>query len=96
MIVQGNKYVCTPKELAYLIASKILKDKPGAAEFNPVDFSLLPHGYDGSTEPEVAASKARGWYGIRRVDTGFDDRGLTLCCSFYGGGCPHFGYLYQG
>lgn len=96
MIVQDNKYVCTAKELAWFIAKSIRQDKPGATEFNPVNFSVLSGGYDGKKEPVVLASETGGWYGIRRVDAGFDDEELTLCCNYYGGGCPHFGYLYQG
>ena len=68
----------------------------GETEFAPVNFSVLSCGYDGKTEPEVVASGAEGWYGIRRVDTGFDDDELTLCANYYGGGSPHFGYLYEG
>lgn len=96
MIVQDNKYICTVKEFAETIARRILKDKPGETEFTPVNFSVLSGGYDGKTEPEVVASGAEGWYGIRRVETGFDDEELTLCANYYGGGCPHFGYLYEG
>ena len=96
MIVQDKTFICTVKELAETIARRILKDKPGETNFSPVSFSVLSEGYDGKTEPEVIASGAEGWYGIRRVDTGFDDDELTLCANYYGGGSPHFGYLYEG
>ena len=96
MIVQDKTYICTVRELAETIARRILKDKPGETDFSPVCFSVLSEGYDGKTEPEVIASGAEGWYGIRRVDTGFDDDELTLCANYDGGGSPHFGYLYEG
>lgn len=98
MIIQNNTCICTIKELAKMIAKRILKNDPGETPFSPVDFSLLSEGYDGNTEPEVVASSAEGWYGIRRVDTGFDDNGLTLCANYYCG-CgriPRFCYLYKG
>lgn len=96
MIVQDRTYICTIKELAQTIAKRINKDRPGETEFNPVSFSWLSEGYDGKMEPVAIASGAEGWYGIRRVDTGFDDDELTLCANYYGGGSPHFGYLYEG
>lgn len=96
MIVQDRTYICTVKELVETIARRILKNRPGDTDFSPVNFSILSEGYDGKSEPEVVASGAEGWYGIRRVDTGFDDDELTLCANYYGGGSPHFGYLYEG
>lgn len=96
MIVQDNKYVCTAKELSNMIAKRILTEKPGETDFTTVKFSLLSGGYDGKTEPEVLASGAEGWYGIRKIDTGFDDNGLTLCSNYYGGGYPQFGYFFEG
>ena len=73
-----------------------MKDNPGETVFSPVTFSYLGEGYNGETEPEVIASGAEGWYGIHRIDTGFDDDDLTLCANYYGGGSPHFCYLYEG
>lgn len=93
MIIQGNKYICTPSELAEMLTKRICKKNPGETQFYPVNFSVISGNHAGKTEPEVVASGAEGWYGIRRIDTGFDDDGLTLCCNYYGGGYPRLCYF---
>lgn len=98
MIVQGNYYTCTVEELAELVARRICQPNPGETQFNTVNFSLTD--YDSTSvsryTPEELASGAEGWYGIRRIDTGFDDPDLMLCVDYYGGGFASFVHLFDG
>lgn len=98
MIVQGNYYTCTVEELAEMVARRICQQNPGETQFNTVNFSLTD--YDSTSviryTPEEVASDASGWYGIRRIDAGFDDPDLMLCVDYYGGGCASFVHLFDG
>lgn len=98
MIAQDNYYICTIDELAEVIVRQINLPDPGKSRFNPVNFALTDYDdtYIARYTPEEIASGAEGWYGIRRIDTGFDDPDLMLCVDYYGGGCASFVHLFDG
>lgn len=92
--MKKNKFVGTLKELATLLSEGIDKDRPGRTNFKAVSFAVDESGSD---DIEYAISAAEGWYGVHQVHTGFDDdEALSLCCNYYGGGYPFFGYIFEG
>lgn len=90
--------VCSITELVDLVVKQINLNDPGTTNFRTVDFAVL----DTDTVPEDAdleqvVMDASGWYGIRRIETGFDDPDLTLCANYYSGGIyPSFCHLFSG
>lgn len=91
-----SKYtICTVKELVDTLAKKIPENRFDFVKFPEVCFSIIDYSQK-NDEPEVVASGAEGWYGIHRIDTGFDDDELTLCANYFGGGSPTFCYIFEG
>ena len=94
MIIEDYTAICTVGELAEAIKKKISKKYFHPDDIDWTDFAVI------DAQPEDvddAYNSANGWYGIRRVDTGFDDyENLHLCSDWYGGGCPEIRTFYCG
>lgn len=78
MKTEGTMFICTVDELARKVANKY--NKPN---WKGYDFSDNFMDSDSVVESYRTAS---GWYGIKRVDTGFGVGGVTIVCNYYGGG----------
>ena len=80
MKAEGSMFICTVDELARKVANEY--NKPN---WKGYDFSDNFMDSDSVAESYRTAS---GWYGIKKVDTGFDVDSATLVCDYYGGGSP--------
>lgn len=80
MKTEGTMFICTVDELARKVANEY--NKPN---WKGYDFSDNFMDSDSVAESYRTAS---GWYGIKKVDTGFDVDGATIVCNYYGGGSP--------
>lgn len=80
MKAEGTMFICTIDELARRVANEY--NKPN---WKGYDFSDNFMDSDSVAESYRTAS---GWYGIKKVDTGFDVDGVTIVCNYYGGGSP--------
>lgn len=100
MVRQGKYMLCTVSELVAELSKGVCKKNAGKSKFKDVNF-FVPSAYvsvdeyDGNVTLEEIAQNDGGWYGIKAIDTGFnDDEGLTLCADYYGGGSVAFGHLW--
>lgn len=74
-----SKYLlCTLKELSEYIVKK-------SYNFKVCNFAI-PEETDFDTLEEVSIN-ANGWYGVKKIKTGFDNPFIDLFSDYYGGGC---------
>lgn len=85
---EGRYILGTIKEVARELYNPNIKDF--TERFIDCDFALV---YDGDFDLfndnlESICYNAEGWYGIKRIDTGFDNvDNVDLFADYYGGGC---------
>ncbi len=85
--------ILTVDDLAKYIVSRINLRSVLANPFSPVDFAVEFDPF--CKDPDILKANATGWYGIRKVDTGFDSYNLCLVCDYYGGGCGSYVEIYD-
>lgn len=91
--------VLTIKQLAEHIAGKINLEDVLKTEFPTCDYGIIDT--DGETEfdqeeLEFLHTGVCGWYGIKKVDIGFDSYDLVLIADYYGGSCARLTQLFDG
>ena len=74
-----NYVVGKPDDLARSVLGEKMED------FTPYDFAVMD-----TAAFEETPDCSEGWYGIKRVDTGFDSNELQIVADYYGGGCAAF------
>lgn len=92
----GNKAMGTARELAEYMADFLSSEShiDEESNFYDCDFAVANTKAEGELD-EIAASSS-GWYGIKKIDTGFDSGNLDLFADYYGGGCGVFRSLFDG
>ena len=95
----GKRMVCTVLELAEEIVKNLDTEKILTAPFPDCDFGIID--VDGEKdfdeeEMDFLESGVCGWYGIKKVDCGYDSQNLCLVADYYGGACASFCQLYSG
>lgn len=99
MLRMDGMLLCTVSELVEVLSGRINKRNPEESNFGCCDF-LVPSCYvkveefDGKQTLREIASRDGGWYGIKAIDIGFDENGLTLCSNYYGGDTPAFRHIF--
>lgn len=91
----GCLAVCTIRELANELAKSIDRESVIDSRFTECDFSIIDI-EDESDDLEYIKSGASGWYGIKKLEAGFDSSDLLLLCDYYGGGCPNLIQIWEG
>lgn len=92
---EGCLAVCTIRELAEELAKSIDCESVVDSQFSECDFATID-GCDQSDDLKRVKSDASGWYGIKKLETGFDSPDLLLLCDYYGGGCPNLIQIWEG
>lgn len=92
---EGCLAVCTIRELADELEKSIDSDLVIDSQFTECDFAIISEDIQ-SNDLEYIKSGASGWYGIKRLETGFDSTDLLLICDYYGGGCPNLIQIWEG
>lgn len=86
---EDNFMICTVAELAKYLAKSIKENTVHYPAIQECDFCTI----DIEDYPESLKEFRRNphncesWYGIKNINTGFDDSALTLVADYYGGGC---------
>lgn len=73
-------------------ARSVLGRKNKAEDFTPYDFVVMDTAAfeEDPEDLEYVADCSEGWYGIKKIDTGFDSNELQIIADYYGGGCTAF------
>lgn len=81
-----NYVVGKPDDLARSVLGEKMED------FTPYDFAVMDTAAFEETPEDLRriADCSEGWYGIKRVDTGFDSNELQIVADYYGGAVLHF------
>lgn len=81
-----NYVVGKPDDLARSVLGEKMED------FTPYDFAVMDTAAFEETSEDLkrVADCSEGWYGIKKVDTGFDSNELQIVADYYGGGCAAF------
>lgn len=93
-----KKMVLTIRQLAEYIADQLDLQFILRKPFPDCDFGLVDT--DGITEfdeeeLDFLKSGVCGWYGAKKVNTGFDSEYCCIVTDYYGGGCGVFTQLYD-
>lgn len=90
--------LATVTDLAECIAGQINTERVLSKKFPSCDFAMVDVDKADVDADKVfdLAEHADGWYGIKRVSTGFDSYNLCLVSDYYGGGCASFRQLFDG
>lgn len=94
MKVKGNRMICSLSELASFIAGKVDLEKPKESVIPIISFAVCDE--PGTEDFDEIELNVTGWYGIHRVETGFDSDDLHLIADYYGGGAPMLAHIYNG
>lgn len=94
---QDNYAIMSVRELANYIVSQIDLGNVLRKPFPECDFTII--------DPDVAdmvddieyygMNEASGWYGIKRVEIGFESTDLILMSDYYGGGAAEMVTLWE-
>lgn len=89
---KSSMMICEIRELAEYYSSIICKGEEFCRDIPDCDFAIaeIPGKY--ATLEEIKASSS-GWYGMKRIDAGFDSEELCVITDYYGGGCANFAQL---
>lgn len=89
MRTEEKLMLCTVSELSEFLASKIDGRNVLGNVFPDCDFSIIDSDCDMENESlECIASGANAWYGVKAIDSRFDNDCLMLISDYYyGGGC---------
>lgn len=81
-----NYVIGKPEDFARSALGKNLEN------FTPYDFAVMDTAAFEETPEDLrrVADCSKGWYGIKKVDTGFDSNELQIVADYYGGGCAAF------
>lgn len=81
-----NYVVGKPDDLARSVLGEKMED------FTPYDFAVMDTAAFEETPEDFwsIADCSEGWYGIKKIDTGFDSDELQIVADYYGGGCAAF------
>lgn len=81
-----NYVVGKPDDLARSVLGEKMED------FTPYDFAVMDTAAFEETPEDLrrVADCSERWYGIKKVDTGFDSNELQIVADYYGGGCAAF------
>lgn len=85
---QGKCAIMTVKELANYIVGKIDTGDVLKNPFPECDFAIIDSDIADLIDDieYYAINEASGWYGIKRVEIGFESTDLILMSDYYGGG----------
>lgn len=86
---------CTVQELAEYYANLILEDSNFNKNIPDCDFAISED-YDENETLEERYDNASGWYGMKKLDAGFDNFDLSLVSDYYGGGSVMTTNLFEG
>lgn len=86
---------CSIQELAEYYADLILEDGKFNKDIPNCDFAISED-YEGNETLEERYSNASGWYGMKKLDAGFDNYDLSLVSDYYGGGSIQTTNLFDG
>lgn len=87
---ENNRILCEASEFAWIVASMIDLKSPSKTALPIFHFAVEVLAADGD-DLETVDTNSTAWYGIHKVDTGFDSEDLYLVVDYYGGGCaPQF------
>lgn len=87
--------LCTIKELAMLCTELLNAEHKLCTEFPVFDFAIVDSAED--EDLETVRLNARGWYGLKKVNTHFDSKDdLLLVSDYYGGGCANTLFVVEG
>lgn len=95
----GELKVLTVRQLAEHLASRINLEDVLKTELPACDYGIIDT--DGETvfdqeELEFLHSGVCGWYGIKKIDAGFNSTNLVLVADYYGGGCAYLADIFSG
>lgn len=91
MITDGKYLVGTIRELAEYLSRSV---DIGNMKFSDCDFAIAE--FDDCDELEIVKWNSSGWFGVKQMDTGFDNEDMILFADYYGGYCSHIKSLYDG
>lgn len=81
-----NYVIGKPEDFARSALGKNLEN------FTPYDFAVMDTAAFEETPEDLRsiADCSEGWYGIKKIDIGFDSDELQIVADYYGGGCAAF------
>lgn len=85
----------TVRELAEVLSRSIDPKDVLHSKFVNCDFAIIDE-LEMDKPLEDIRRDATGWYGIKRIDAGFDSEDLLLIADYYGGGCAHLLQVWSG
>lgn len=100
MIKEDKYLIGTVAELASELVNKII-DQHGQVNyatmrnFQNIDFTWADP-FENTESPSKMAWHAEGWYGIKKIATGFDSSKLELFADYYGGGSGSYNTICSG
>lgn len=100
MTINGNYILGMPEEIAAYLVRDIFKNKHinNSSKFYNCDFAIVDMTNEEIKELtlEEIYINSTGWYGIKHINTGFDNSDLDLFADYYGGGCGVYDMIYDG
>lgn len=92
---EQNILLGTPRGIAKEVLKYVLENTINAeSKFINCDFAVAcDEEYETLAERKYNSS---GWYGIKKINTGFDSDDLDLFADYYGGGCGIYNTLFDG
>lgn len=90
----NNMEIITVAEMATKIHEKLNGEYHSGIRFNGVDFVLCDP--DDEETLEEIYHTAGGWWGVKKIEMGFDSSDLILGVDYYGGGCARILQLWSG
>lgn len=93
---EDEKYILgTAEEIAKEIVKNYC-DSYNIEDFLECDFAIVDLIDPEDFTLEEIRYNSSGWYGIKRINTGFDSNDLDLFADYYGGSCGVYDVLYDG
>ena len=86
MKIENNLILGTASEIASVLCSGFTEpiSSESASQFKECDFAPAPETWYSTDTVRQISSRAESWYGIKTINTGFDNPALELFVDYYG------------
>ena len=86
MKIENNFILGTASEIASVLCSGFTEpiSSETANQFKECDFAVAPDTWYSTDTVKQISSRAESWYGIKTINTGFDNPALELFVDYYG------------
>lgn len=87
MKIENNLILGTASEIASVLCSGFTEpiSSETASQFKECDFAVAPDTWYSTDTVKQISTRAESWYGIKTINTGFDNPALELFVDYYGG-----------